>query len=219
MKPSGWFHARAFPVLAMAVLMLAGCAQQQQPGYYEPETSSTQSDARTQAQGQHGSRAPSQLQLGFGDNEKTKNNEEKSARTEQAAATASVIRPLREAKTFLGSVPCAMTNQACSASRLTLTMAPSGEWRARSEALDGETAGQTLTEQGCWHVIGKQPWRIRLLTGENATRAALTFKHNNLLRVNSMNSVSASLPTHLTRQAEIDGIDELKSQPALNCRP
>jgi hypothetical protein len=112
-----------------------------------------------------------------------------------------------------------MTLQSCSASRFTLTLAPSGEWRARAQPLDGPATNQPFLEQGCWKVIGTEPWRIRLQTGGDATLSALTFEHNNLLRVNSMNNVEAALPFHLTRQADIDGINELKDQPALNCRP
>tara|TARA_A100000171_G_scaffold46855_1_gene52121 strand:- start:2214 stop:2924 length:711 start_codon:yes stop_codon:yes gene_type:complete len=221
------FHPKA--LAAISLLALAGCAQQQQPGYYEPAKESTLSDARSQAQGRQNSRAPSQLQLGFGNNETEQNTEQAAEQTDESqeqdadasesAEQANVIRPLREPKTFLGTLPCNMTRQLCSASRFTLTLAPSGEWRARAQPLDGAASGQPLLEQGCWKVIGTEPWRIRLETDDETTLSALTFEHNNLLRVNSMNTVQASLPFHLTRQADIDGIDELNDQPAMRCRP
>ncbi|QIM48699.1 hypothetical protein G9Q38_05685 [Pusillimonas sp. DMV24BSW_D] len=207
---------------AISLITLAGCAQQQQPGYYEPPKESTLSDARSQAQGRQDTRAPSQLQLGFGKDQ----TEQSPAETQDQEATESgsadqtnVIRPLREPKTFLGTLPCNMTLQSCSASRFTLTLAPSGEWRARAQPLDGPATNEPFLEQGCWKVIGTEPWRIRLQTRDDTTLSALTFEHNNLLRVNSMNNVEATLPFHLTRQADIDGINELKDQPAMNCRP
>lgn len=220
------FHPLA--LAAISLLALAGCAHQQQPGYYESAKESTLTDAQSQAQGRQNSRAPSQLQLGFGNNETEQNaeqaaeqtgeNQAQDAAASESAEQADVIRPLREPKTFLGTLPCNMTRQSCSASRFTLTLAPSGEWRVRAQPLDGPAAGQPLLEQGCWKVIGSEPWRIRLQTGDEATLSALTFEHNNLLRVNSMNTVQASLPFHLTRQADIDGIDELNDQPAIRCR-
>lgn len=213
---------RSSVLAIMTLFALAGCARQQQAGYYEPAKESTLSDARAQAQGRQNSRAPSQLQLGFGNNQtgQQQSNEQDRDTTEpESAEQADVIRPLREPKTFLGTLPCNMTRQSCSASRLTLTMAPSGEWRARAQPLDGPATNQPLLEQGCWKVIGTDPWRIRLQTREDTTLGAVNFEHNNLLRVNSMNNVEASLPFHLTRQADIDGIAELNDQPAMNCRP
>lgn len=214
---------RSAVLAAISIFAITGCAQQKQPGYYEPPKESTLSDARTQAKGRQNTRAPSQLQLGFGNNNEAQQPEENVQNQDGAAnestAQASVIRPLREPKTFLGTLPCNMTRQSCSASRLILTLAPSGEWRARAQPLDGPLTEQPLLEQGCWKVIGTEPWRIRLETREDATLGALTFEHNNLLRVNSMNNIEASLPIHLTRQADIDGITELNDQPAMNCRP
>lgn len=211
---------RLSTMAAISLLALAGCARQQQPGYYEPAKESTLSDARSQANGRQDTRAPSQLQLGFGNNETEQQPDgtQEQGATETAGQT-NVIRPLREPKTFLGTLPCNMTLQSCSASRFTLTLAPSGEWRARAQPVDGPTANKPLLAQGCWKVIGTEPWRIRLQTRDDTTLGALTFEHNNLLRIDRMNSEPARLPFHLTRQADIDGINELSNQPAMNCLP
>ncbi|WJJ92785.1 hypothetical protein [Neopusillimonas aromaticivorans] len=74
-------HARpkkhAFrPGLMAAVIasafIVAGCAKQQTPGYYETGPESTLSDAQHQAQGRTIQRAPSQLQLGFGNTQENR---------------------------------------------------------------------------------------------------------------------------------------------------
>jgi hypothetical protein len=206
----------------LAGVTLAGCAQQRQPGYYEPAHESTQTDARGQAQGRDSRQAPAQLQLGFGDNQKAE--PAKTDDTTKAAAPAptpgpTTIRPLAEAKTFLGTVPCLLNPQSCTAARLTLTLAPSGEWRARTEALDGADKGKATFDQGCWQLVGIEPWRIVLQTPSSATSARLTFINDNLLQVNTLNDIRPSLDYRLTRQAEVDGISDLKNAQPLNCRP
>lgn len=223
-------HGRVAAMVA-SLFIIAGCAKQQAPGYYETGPESTLSDAQHQAQGRTIQRAPSQLQLGFGDTQEQKPADSTapattaaataSGTTETAAPTrsAATIRPLREAKTFLGTTPCLLDDsQNCQATRITLTMAPGGEWRARTARLEGANPATTV-EQGCWVVVGTNPWRIILETENKATKARLTFLTDNVLRIDSINDVRPTLDYRLTRQAEVDGIEELANRPALNCRP
>jgi hypothetical protein len=200
----------------LLALVLAGCAQQRPPGYYDTPHDSTLSDAQKKAQGQTGARAPSQIQLGFG-------NENKPGKTaaqpggQRAASAAAVARPLTEAKTFLGTVPCVTGVSDC-ASRVVLTLAPSGEWRARTTRLGGTAGSGDTVEQGCWNVIGTSPLRILLETKDKNPKADMTFATDNVLRINMIDGNQPTLEHRLTRQADIDPINELKGQAALGCR-
>ena len=203
----------------LAALLLAGCAKDRPPGYYATEQDSTLSDAQYQAQGRSRERAPSQIQLGFGDTAKPEKATQ-STKPELAtkAAIAGKTRPLLEAKTFLGTVPCLTNELKCSATRLTITLAPSGEWRSRTVALDTAPGSQgTTTDQGCWDVVGTQPWRILLQTKSKNTMASLTFVNDNVLRINTINDVQPTLDYHLTRQPDVDSIKELSNPAALQC--
>src|SRR5690606_37373875 len=152
------------------------CAQQNAPDYYAVPHDSTTADAQEQAQGRSGARAPSQIQLGFGDRQPPKAAGAQEAPAEQAVIKA---RPLAEAKTFLGTVPCLSGEAGCSATRLTLTLAPSGGWRSRSVLLTGQEQRDDIVQQGCWDVIGTQPLRIMLATKNQASMANLTFVNDN----------------------------------------
>lgn len=226
-------RAATHPALAAAVLALtlAGCAQQRTPGYYETPRDNTLSDAQMQARGSHISQAPSQLQLGFGDTQTTKKPGTPQAAPAAGAAGATAgqeppatdassvtVRPLQEAKTFLGTVPCMTGGLVCTAARVTLTLAPSGEWRSRTQILDTSYSGKkSVTTQGCWSPTGIHPWRILLKSEDGKQTASLTFINDNVLRINSINEIKPTLDYHLTRQANIDGIVEMASRPALQC--
>lgn len=204
-------------IACAALLALAGCAQQQQARQqHAPE--STLTDAQAQARGRTAGAPPSQIQLGFGeDAPRQAQSPDTEAQQADKAAIASQVRPLREAKTFLGTLPC-LLGGACEASRVTLTLAPNGQWRARSQPL---SAGGTApaAQQGCWEVTGSSPWRIRLSPGgAESSMASLTFVNDNLLRVNSVNDHQPLLDYHLTRQADIDGITELDAATAPVCQ-
>ncbi|HEU0229476.1 MAG TPA: hypothetical protein VFR20_02800 [Burkholderiaceae bacterium] len=207
--------------LAAAFLTLAGCAQQRAPGYYAVQHDNTYSDAQQQGQGTAQSKAPSQLQLGFG-SQNQKANDNPAGNTESAVQTREweATRPLREPKTFLGTVPCLTSPGACAATRVTLTLAPSGEWRARSTPLggNGSNTGGAVAQQGCWHVIGTAPLKILLQLNNLNPKATLTFINDNVLRIDSFNGVTPNLEYRLTRQADIDGIDELHGKPVLDCK-
>lgn len=198
----------------VVAIVLAGCAQQRPSGYYDAPQESTLSDAQHQAQGRSGARAPSQIQLGFGGQEQVAETQR-----QQAAEGAGAIkaRPLAEPKTFLGTLPCLTGGSACSATRITLTLAPGGEWRARTAFVDRPDASNNIVQQGCWNVIGTQPWRIVLQLQNEASKANLTFVNDNVLRVNFIDDIKPALDYHLTRQADIDPIDELKKPAALQC--
>ena|SRR5690606_34918670 len=206
-------------VTAAALLALAGCAQQQPVSSQHRTQESTLADAQAQARGRSISGAPSQIQLGFGENAPKRTAQTPPTEAEEAdkAAIAAQARPVREAKTFLGTLPC-LLGGSCEASRVTLTLAPNGQWRARSQALAAVGAASTTAQQGCWDVIGTDPWRIRLrISDSESSTASLTFVNDNMLRVNSVNDHQPVLDYHLTRQADIDGIDELNAAKAPSC--
>lgn len=201
---------------ALLALAMAGCAQQKTSGYYDIPHDNTLSDAQIQAQGRGVARAPAQIQLGFGADQDGKKAQ--AAQAQAAESGAVKARPLSEAKTFLGTVPCLVNSNACSATRVTLTLAPGGQWRSRTVMLDNPDARNNIVQQGCWNVIGSQPLRILLQTGNDATKANLSFVNDNVLRINMINDIQPTLDYHLTRQQDIDPIDELAGQPAPECK-
>lgn len=199
--------------LALAALA-AGCAQpQQSAALYDSSRENTHLDAESQAMGRSPKASP-QIQLGFGG---TGEAPPADASQQAEAATSAIPRPLAEARSFLGTVPCP-SGMACEASRFMVTLAPSGEWRARTTLLMGNQPSQALTEQGCWNIIGNDPLRIALVhANQDTAKADLVFVNSNLLRVQAINGVQPVLEHRLTRQADLDPIDELKNRPALNC--
>ncbi len=213
--------SRKSATVLFSALLLAGCAQQQAPGYYDVPHDSTQADAMQQAQGRGNARAPSQLQFGFGQlQEQAQVTAQVAPGVQETAvaapAQADIPRPLREPRTFLGTVPCLTDGGNCPAQRITLTLAPSGEWRARTQFV-GADARDNLVQQGCWSLTGRSPVRIALQTSTGATRGAFSFVNDNVLRVVFLDDISPSLEYRLSRQADIDPINELPAAP-LNCR-
>ncbi|KAA0890672.1 hypothetical protein [Pusillimonas sp. ANT_WB101] len=210
--------SRKVLVLPLMAMALAGCAQLSAPGYYDTPRDSTQSDARIQAQGRSKGEPPSQLRFGFGADAKSPDEAAQMQREAQIASARVPARPLAEAKTYLGTVPCLNEkNMACPASRITLTLAPTGEWRARSISVTDASAGGTRLEQGCWEVIGSRPLRIMLRINKEGSKADLSFVNDNVLRINSLDGAQPTLDYHLTRQADVDPIKELADRPALSC--
>lgn len=213
---------------AIALLMVLGaCAQpQQSAARYDVSRENTQRDAQTHAMGD-GPRAASQINVGFGDTgapqpaaagpQSQYATDGPTAAGAATTATGALPRPLAEARSFLGTVPCP-SGMACEASRFVMTLAPSGEWRARTTLLVGNQPSHTILEQGCWDIIGDEPLRIALVHAQRDTaKADLTFVNGNTLRVNALNGVQPMLEHRLTRQADLDPIDELKARPALSC--
>jgi len=218
MPPLSNFFAGA-PRLTLAVLAMAGlltaCAQPQESAQrYDTSRENTQRDARNQVLGE-GPRAASQIQLGFG--ETAAQNAQAAEAGAGASGASALPRPLAEARSFLGTVPCP-SGMACEAARFVVTLAPSGEWRSRTMLLVGNETRQTLLGQGCWDVIGSEPLRIALVEANRETSMAdMTFVNGNTLRVNMLNGAQPVLEHRLTRQADLDPIDELKDRPAITC--
>lgn len=207
-------------LLGLSLLTLLGaCAQQSAPGYYDTPRESTTSDALHRAQGDSGTQAPAQLQLGFGGQEqKSKSAAAPAAQSGASAgaaqpAGAAVPRELAETRTYLGTIAC-MDGGQCPPSRMTLTLAPDGQWRARNTPVDG--SGPARATLGCWYLTGTDPVRIVLQTGDQA-RASLEFSTSNVLRVTRLNGQAPLLESSLTRQADLDPITELASKPAQPC--
>lgn len=203
------FTTGVTPVLL--VMLLGACAQQRQSGYYDVPRDSTQSDALQRAQGYATPSAPSQIQLGFGDELQKPAAQ---AKPGAAAQTTAVPHQLAQPHTFLGTVPC-LSEQACPATRITLTLAPDGQWRARSTMLN--EAQTTLAQLGCWVMVGEQPLRIALRTPDKQTKALLEFVGENVLRIHTLDGQRANLDYRLTRQPDTDPISELTQRPAQHC--
>ncbi len=199
------------PLACISALLLAGvlvgCAQS--PVHENAGRNSTLTDAQEKAQGHRDHpkhMGASQLAIAFGDNR-------------QSAAPAlpvGGVRELYEARTFLGTIPCSSTQANCAPIRFTVTFSPNGMWRMR--ATETPPSSGSAVAQGCWHQIGSDPTRILLQTTQDTTLADLSFIHDQQLRVNVFNYVSPTLETHLSRQQDIDGIDELQNQTGPSCR-
>jgi len=135
--------------------------------------------------------------------------------TEPADAAARALIP--QAQTYMGTFPCFSRSMQCQAQaqRVTLTLAPNGRWRARTTVLESE--GKPTAEQGCWSVTGERPARLILLDAQGNTRAELLASANNVLRLRSVLGNVPTLDYRLTRQPDLDPIDELVKQPAPAC--
>ena len=65
--------------------------------------------------------------------------------------------------------------------------------------------------------MGTSPLRIILQAEQQEATISLSFVHDNMLRIMMYNDIRPILDYHLTRQADIDPIDELADRPALSC--
>lgn len=221
MSPRPALPLRRMAPALLVLLAMAGCAQTGAPAVESARQNSTLEDAQRQAQGRNAARAPSQVQLGFGqkaaDARLTAAPAAETAPADNATAAEPAQAPLRELsepKTFLGTVPC--PGNTCQAARISLTLAPSGHWRARTSVL--APSQSQSAEQGCWEAVGMQPTRIVLLLGDRTVRATLGFVNDNVLRVHDIHGAKPALEYRLTRQQDIDPIDELKGQRLPACK-
>ena len=212
------FGSRAAGLAAClsVVLLASGCAKQQSdPSYYDPPPGSTTSDASSQARNTHNRNvisAPSQIQL---DLEPKEPNAAVSVGAGAQSGHASVIP---QPQTYLGTLPCFNPQLQCTAQRITLTLAPNGRWRARSGYLQASTqTGKNLADQGCWRAVPERPTRIILSERNGNVRAELIMGQGNVLRVRSVNGEAPNLAYKLTRQPDLDPIDELADQPTPAC--
>ncbi|MEI8402047.1 MAG: hypothetical protein WCG12_14700 [Alcaligenaceae bacterium] len=123
-----------------------------------------------------------------------------------------------EPQSFAGTLPCFHPEMKCSAQRVTITLAPNGRWRARAAYLEQSSKNSTVqTEQGCWRASALAVPRVVLLNNQGNVRAELAMTSGDALRLISMNGSSANLTYNLSRQPDLDPIDELKGKPAPNC--
>lgn len=214
-------------VLAIGLpVLLSGCAQMQQPGYYKPAPASSTTDAIENAEGPYGTqtiRAPSQIQIGLNnrgaDAAPVPGAVKPAAQTTAAAAADSLQASLfPEPLTFAGTLPCFHPEMKCSAQRITITLAPNGRWRARASYLEQSAkSGAPLADQGCWRAIPQAIPRIVLLNPSGNVRAELALSATNVLRLVSINGDSVNLTYTLTRQPDLDPISELDKTTAPTC--
>jgi hypothetical protein len=222
------------------LLILGGCSQMQQPGYYNPPKENSQTDAVAMAEAAYSQqtvRAPSQIQFDIKkpvptsgqSNAATQNNASGVATTVAnsdsiANETINPIGPSPQAQlipiaqTFTGTLPCFNREMQCTAQRITLTLAPNGRWRARAAYLD-ETlvSGKPLAEQGCWRTYNMPRPNVILLDDADNARADLAMSANNVLLLRSLNGQTPNLNYTLTRQPDVDPIAELDKTPAPKC--
>lgn len=224
-------------VLAGAALT-AGCAQQRSEGYYNPPRESTVTDAQYQGQGAGYLplvQAPSQLQIELkapppGQQRKTQSVEQASAAgaaeavaeanaaTAAGSTSAAAHALIPQAQTYMGTLPCLTPSQQCAAQRVTLTLAPNGRWRSRSASInDAGNLGTPYTQQGCWDATAERPPRVFLADADGNPQVEFAVAANNVLRVKSVLGVTPNLNYSLTRQPDLDPIDELTQQAAPKC--
>ncbi|MFF7398532.1 copper resistance protein NlpE N-terminal domain-containing protein [Achromobacter sp. NPDC008082] len=136
-----------------------------------------------------------------------------------AAAPNAVAHSLvPQPQTYMGTLPCFSPAMQCTAQRVTLTLAPNGRWRGRTAYLENDpNKGPAVTEQGCWDATDERPPRVILMDGKGNARAEFLVAANNVLRVRSIAGQTPNLNYNLTRQPDLDPIDELAKAQAPQC--
>lgn len=121
-------------------------------------------------------------------------------------------------QTYMGTLPCFSPAMQCTAQRVTLTLAPNGRWRGRTAYLDNDPKkGPPVSEQGCWDATDERPPRVILMDGRGNVRVEFLVAANNVLRVRSIGGQTPNLNYNLTRQPDLDPIDELANAAAPKC--
>lgn len=121
-------------------------------------------------------------------------------------------------QTYMGTLPCFSPAMQCTAQRVTLTLAPNGRWRGRTAYLeDDPKKGPAVTEQGCWDATDERPPRVILMDANGNVRVEFLVAANNVLRVRSIGGQTPNLNYNLTRQPDLDPIDELAKATAPKC--
>jgi hypothetical protein len=121
-------------------------------------------------------------------------------------------------QTYMGTLPCFSPAMQCTAQRVTLTLAPNGRWRGRTAYLDNDPKkGPPVSEQGCWDATDERPPRVILMDGQGNVRVEFLVAANNVLRVRSIGGQTPNLNYNLTRQPDLDPIDELAKAAAPKC--
>ncbi|WP_155803364.1 hypothetical protein [Bordetella sp. FB-8] len=148
------------------------------------------------------------------------------ARMKEGAATApapldhpSQRAFLPQAETFVGTIACPSPSAQCAAQRITLTLGPNGRWRSRATYLanQGSQPDAPQAQQGCWNVAGDHPAHVLLLDARNNPQAELLASSDNVLSIRTFQGRTLTLNYTLTRQPDLDPIDELSKQPLPNC--
>ncbi|WP_063568851.1 copper resistance protein NlpE N-terminal domain-containing protein [Achromobacter ruhlandii] len=136
------------------------------------------------------------------------------AAMQSAAANSLVPQP----QTYMGTLPCFSPAMQCTAQRVTLTLAPNGRWRGRTAYLENDPKkAAPVVEQGCWDATDERPPRVILLDGKGNVRVEFVVAANNVLRVRSIGGQTPNLNYNLTRQPDLDPIDELAKATAPQC--
>jgi len=135
-----------------------------------------------------------------------------------AAPNAAVQNLVPQPQTYMGTLPCFSPAMQCTAQRVTLTLAPNGRWRGRVAYLeDDPKKGPPVSEQGCWDATDERPPRVILMDGQGNVRVEFVVAANNVLRVRSIDGQTPNLNYNLTRQPDLDPIDELAKAAAPKC--
>ncbi|MGE8688172.1 MAG: copper resistance protein NlpE N-terminal domain-containing protein [Achromobacter sp.] len=131
---------------------------------------------------------------------------------------AAVHNLVPQPQTYMGTLPCFSPAMQCTAQRVTLTLAPNGRWRGRTAYLeDDPKKGPPVAEQGCWDATDERPPRVILMDGQGNARVEFLVAANNVLRVRSIGGKTPNLNYNLTRQPDLDPIDELAKASAPKC--
>lgn len=218
--------------ILVSALLLTACAQMQQSGYYNLPAASSATDAQAQAEGAYATQAvrpPNQIQIGLKSSAPAQQQSAANVTANPAAgapvATSAAAGPLDtvrselipEPQTFAGTLPCFHPEMKCVAQRVTVTMSPNGRWRARAAYLGQNNKTSQLADQGCWRATAQAVPRIVLLNNQNNVRAELGMTSTNVLRLISINGDVPNLTYTLTRQPDLDPINELNNQTSPNC--
>ena len=278
MRPLVKRHAPARPLGLMVSLTigLVGCAQMQQPDYYNKPKASSQTDAISWAEDAHALqtiRPPMQIQIGLNTRQAADNKQasaQSASSTEAgsgnvkytadqssgtpapvaqaqpvgATAPAAMDAPpqiasgtdkdapqsapapapspqallMPEPQTFAGTLPCFHREMQCTAQRVTLTLAPNGRWRARSTYLDQNAqSGKPLASQGCWRTVATRQPVIILLDAKGNVQAEMVMTSSNVIRLRTIDGQAPNLTYNISRQPDLDPIDELNKAPAPAC--
>jgi uncharacterized lipoprotein NlpE involved in copper resistance len=218
--------------ILVSTLLLTACSQMQQSGYYNLPTASSATDAQAQAESAYATQAvrpPNQIQIGLkssapaqqqtGGNATANPTPGATVATAVAATAPDTVRSelIPEPQTFAGTLPCFHPEMKCVAQRVTVTMSPNGRWRARAAYLGQNNKTSQLADQGCWRATAQAVPRIVLLNNQNNVRAELAMTSTNVLRLISINGDLPNLTYTLTRQPDLDPINELNNQTSPSC--
>lgn len=208
-----------FGLTALSIFALVGCAQNTGQQSHDrtranSARASSYSDTLDHVRGRGSIHAPSQLQLGIGD----RGQEPQDSSHDRELIESRQVRELLEPRTFLGTIPCPSSDSNCQPVRISVTFAPAGIWRLRAHDATPGASDQEHFAQGCWYRIGIEPTRIALVSASDTIVADLSFQHDRRLKVNSFNQYQPLLETSLTRQRDLDPVEELDDQALPVCQ-